>query len=80
VNADSDNAIDVSHQEGRLVRLESLVMHLQRDFETLNAVLLKQQVALERLGLSMTRLDDRLARLGEEDETRDPLAERPPHY
>ncbi len=66
--------------ETRLIQAESLAMHLQRDFETLNSVVLEQQKVIERLQLALSRVDDRLARLGAEDETRDLQAERPPHY
>ena len=55
-------------------------MHLQRDFETLNAVVLDQQRQLTRLQQLLTRVDDRLNRLSLEEEQRDPQAERPPHY
>lgn len=61
-------------------RLESLLMHLQHDFETLNAVVLDQQRQLARLQQVLTRVDDRLNRLSLDEEQRDPEAERPPHY
>lgn len=63
-----------------LERLESLLMHLQHDFETLNAVVLDQQRQLTRLQQVLTRVDDRLNRLSLDEEPRDPEAERPPHY
>lgn len=63
-----------------LERLESLLMHLQHDFETLNAVVLDQQRQLTRLQQVLTRVDDRLNRLSLDEEQRDPEAERPPHY
>ena len=55
-------------------------MHLQRDFETLNGVVLDQQRQLTRLQQVLTRVDDRLNRLSLDEEQRDPEAERPPHY
>jgi uncharacterized coiled-coil protein SlyX len=55
-------------------------MHLQHDFETLNAVVLDQQRQLTRLQQILTRVDDRLNRLSLDEEQRDPKAERPPHY
>ena len=55
-------------------------MHLQHDFETLNAVVLDQQRQLARLQQVLTRVDDRLKRLSLDEEQRDPEAERPPHY
>ena len=67
-------------QEPRIVELELLVTHLQRDLETLNQVLLDQRKELEELRNVVTRVDDRLARLGQTDEPYDPAQERPPHY
>ena len=64
----------------RLVRLECLNLQLQHDFETLNAVVLRQQRQLDRVQQLLTRFDDRLSRLGEMEESRDPAGERPPHY
>jgi SlyX protein len=64
----------------RVVELELLVTHLQRDLDTLNGVLLDQQKQLDALGRLVARLDDRVTRLGDEDEPRDPVEERPPHY
>jgi SlyX protein len=66
--------------EERLVALESLVTHLERDLATLNAVLLDQQKEIESLKRLIGRLDDRVTRLAEEEEPRDPAEERPPHY
>ncbi|HTI49709.1 MAG TPA: SlyX family protein [Planctomycetaceae bacterium] len=64
----------------RVVELELLVTHLQRDLDTLNGVLLDQQKQLDALGRLVARLDDRVTRLGDEDEPSDPVEERPPHY
>jgi SlyX protein len=64
----------------RVVELENLVTHLERDLDTLNEVLLSQQKQLDTLGKLVARLDDRVARLGDDDEPRDPTEERPPHY
>lgn len=57
-----------------------LVTHLQRDFETLNAVILDQQKQIDGFRQLLSKLDSRVTRLGEGDEPRDLLAERPPHY
>ncbi|MBS0260447.1 MAG: SlyX family protein [Planctomycetes bacterium] len=64
----------------RVVKLEFLVTHLEHEIETLNSVILEQQKLLERLNVSVSRVDDRVARLTLEEERRDPLSERPPHY
>jgi len=67
--------------ERRLVDLESLVMHLQHDVETLNGVILEQQKDLTLLRTIINRLDDRLSRVGDAGEVRfDPVLEKPPHY
>jgi SlyX protein len=66
--------------EDRLVTLELLVTHLERDLGTLNSVLLEQRNEIEALKRLISRLDERVTRLGEEDEPRDPAEERPPHY
>jgi uncharacterized coiled-coil protein SlyX len=65
--------------EDRLVALELLVTHLERDLGTLNAVLLEQRQEIESLQRMLNRLDDRVTRLADE-EARDPGEERPPHY
>lgn len=65
----------------RLIALESLVMHLQHDVETLNGVVLEQQKELTLLRAVIHRLDDRLSRVGDPGEVRfDPALEKPPHY
>lgn len=67
--------------EPRLVALESLVMHLQHDVETLNSVILEQQKELTLLRTILKRLDDRVSRVGEtSDVPFDPSLEKPPHY
>jgi SlyX protein len=66
--------------EDRLVALESLVTHLERDLGTLNSVLLEQRQEIESLKRLISRLDERVTRLAEEEEPRDPAEERPPHY
>lgn len=64
----------------RVVELELLVTHLQYDLEALNGALVDQQKQIDALQRVIARLDDRVKRLDEEDETRDPVAEKPPHY
>jgi uncharacterized coiled-coil protein SlyX len=66
--------------EERVVALESLVTHLERELATLNAVLLEQQKEIEALKRLINRLDDRVTHLTDEEEPRDPEEERPPHY
>ena len=64
----------------RLLQLEMLVTHLSHDLDTLNRMVIDQQKQLDVLNRLVTRLDDRLTRIAEEEEPRDPATERPPHY
>lgn len=65
--------------EERVVELELLVMHLERDLAALNSVLTDQRKEIDVLKRLIGRLDDRVARLTD-DESRDAVDERPPHY
>jgi uncharacterized coiled-coil protein SlyX len=66
--------------EERVVELELLVTHLERDLGTLNSVLTDQQKEIDVLKRLISRLDDRVARLSDDDEPRDAVDEKPPHY
>ena len=66
--------------EERVVELELLVTHLERDLGTLNTVLTDQQQEIDVLKRLISRLDDRVARLSDDDEPRDAVDEKPPHY
>lgn len=66
--------------EERVVELELLVTHLERDLGALNAVLTDQQKEIDVLKRLITRLDDRVARLVDDDDARDAVDEKPPHY
>lgn len=65
--------------EERVVELELLVTHLERDLGTLNSVLAEQRQEIDVLKRLIGRLDDRVARLTDE-ESRDAADEKPPHY
>jgi SlyX protein len=69
-----------SNSEERLVKLEFLVTHLEHELATMNSVVLEQQKQIDALKRTAARLDDRMARLAEDEERRDPGEERPPHY
>jgi len=71
---------DNSPLADRVLELEMLVTHLQRDLETLNSVVLDQQKQLDALRQLISKLDNRVTGLGEGDEPRDLREERPPHY
>ena len=64
----------------RIVELEMLVTHLQHDVQTLNGVILDQQKQLDKFREVLSRLDDRVTRMGDPAEKFDPHLERPPHY
>jgi uncharacterized coiled-coil protein SlyX len=71
-----DNSLDE-----RLVRVETALMQLEHDVEQLNESLVAQHRSLEALRVAVERLEWRLDREGSSPpETRDPEAERPPHY
>jgi uncharacterized coiled-coil protein SlyX len=70
-----------NNTEDRLVRLESAVMQLEHDVEQLNESLVAQHRALEELRVAVERLEWRFDRESPAaPETRDPEAEKPPHY
>lgn len=66
--------------EQRLVDLELIVTHLQRDIDQLNGALVDQQRQLDALRRMLDRLNDRIDGLDGDGEDRDPGLERPPHY
>ena len=53
----------------RVVELESIVTHLQRDFEQLNDVVLELHSKLESVSQQMLRFETRLGRLLDDDES-----------
>ena len=59
----SDSAV-----EGRLMEVESALMHLQRDFEELNSVVLAQRAELDRQRTVIAELQRILQRAMHEDE------------
>ncbi|HEY3968272.1 MAG TPA: SlyX family protein [Planctomycetaceae bacterium] len=64
----------------RIIKLEYLVAHLEHELATMSSVLLEQQTEIDALKRQTARLGDRVARLAEDEEQRDPGDERPPHY
>jgi uncharacterized coiled-coil protein SlyX len=67
--------------EDRLIRLETSMMQLEHDVEQLNESLVAQHRTLEALRVVVERLEWKLDRENPgPSETRDPEAERPPHY
>ncbi|MCX7421305.1 MAG: SlyX family protein [Planctomycetia bacterium] len=66
--------------EDRVENVESLLMHLQRDFDSLSGVIWRQQAEIDTLKKEVQRLGERFATEVDGTEERDPLAEQPPHY
>jgi len=64
----------------RLIELEQLVSHLQRDVDHLNAVLIDQQRQFDFLKTVLGRMDERLTRMSVGEDKFDLRAEKPPHY
>ena len=65
--------------EERLTAVESSIMHLQHDVESLSDALIKHGQILDELKKSIEKLSSTVENL-EPDRPRDPLDERPPHY
>ena len=67
-------------QNDRLVHLESLIAHLQRESEQMHEVILAQQKEIDSRRGDVKRLEARLDGTAAEPERHDPIDERPPHY
>lgn len=66
--------------DDRVEHVESLLMHLQRDFDSLGEVVWRQQAEIDALKKEVQRLGERGATEADGVEERDPVAEQPPHY
>ena len=66
--------------EERLVHIESLLAHLQHDVETLTQTLIDHSHRLQAIDERFERAEQRLEMLSQSDESRDPDADKPPHY
>jgi uncharacterized coiled-coil protein SlyX len=66
--------------EARVISLELLVTHFERDLAALNSAVLDQQKEIEMLKRIISQLEERIGRMGEGDEPRSADDERPPHY
>ena len=60
-----------------MMELESLAMHLQRECEQLNEVVIEQRAALDALKQTVEQLQNQVPQLTDE---KDLPHERPPHY
>ena len=64
----------------RLEHVESLLMHLQHEFDLLGQVVWRQQAEIDALKKELQRLNEQLVTQPDGPEFRDPQAEQPPHY
>jgi uncharacterized coiled-coil protein SlyX len=64
----------------KLVDLESLIAHLQHEFEQLNSVVIEQNQRIDKLQSAQEKLEHQLQTLEEDAENWNPEDERPPHY
>jgi uncharacterized coiled-coil protein SlyX len=63
----------------RLTEMESAIMHLQHDVDSLSETLLHQQKVIDELNKSVEKLTSTIESMDGEEQ-RDPQQERPPHY
>lgn len=66
--------------EDRVERVESLLMHLQHEFDLLGQVVWRQQAEIDALKKELQRVNEQFVTQGDSPEIRDPQAEQPPHY
>ena len=64
----------------RLTELESSMMHLQNDYDSLNEVVLENARRLEQVLKTIQGLTDRLKVISEPQSERSAEDEVPPHY
>jgi len=62
----------------KLVRMESLMTHLERQYEELNKVVMEQGKALAKLTAQHDRIADSLVDIRQDEIRRD--TRKPPHY
>lgn len=63
----------------RITEMEMGLTHLQRDFESLNEVMLAQQKIVESLQRTVERMQSQMESVSD-PEVRDAESEKPPHY
>ena len=69
-----------SNNEDRLQTLELSLMHLQKDYDQLNEVVIDLANRHEQLQRSFAKLTDQFNESQQPESTRDPESEKPPHY
>ena len=68
------------NQEERINHLESMLAHLQHEYESLNSVIVDLHKELREINARIDHLDGRVTILSEGPEVRNPEDEKPPHY
>ena len=71
---------DNEKNTNRLTDLESSLMHLQSDFDSLNEIVLENSRRLDKLSAMIQRLTDRIDSAGDDELPRSLEDEKPPHY
>ena len=66
--------------DDRVEHVESLLMHLQHEFDLLGQVVWRQQAEIDALKKELLRLNEQFVVPADGPEFRDPQAEQPPHY
>ena len=69
-----------SNNEARMQNLELSLMHLQKDYDQLNEVVIDLANRHEQLKQSFAKLTDQFNESQQPETPRDPEAEKPPHY
>ena len=64
----------------RLLRIETVVAHLQHDVDLFNASLSNHFRRIQEMDARFSRIEQEIQLAAQEPEKRDPAAERPPHY
>jgi uncharacterized coiled-coil protein SlyX len=71
---------EIEKSAKRLTNLETSMMHLQNDFDSLNNVVMENARRLERMANTIQALSDRVQAATEPLSQRDSEDEVPPHY
>lgn len=70
----------MSGNEDRVVRVETLLAHLQLDIEQINESLTHYFRRIQEMDRRVARIESELELLQQSSDDRDPRHEQPPHY
>ena len=76
----SANQADSDREKQRVTELELSLMHLQKDYESLNEVVLENAKRLDSMSKTIQQLTDRLSAAEDPEPVRNAEDEKPPHY